>query len=183
MMQHYFAAKKPIPFDATTCDLSEFQLRLRSKPISNLKEEDVQAMLTQQNFFDSGWHKAGKGIAHLYELREKVVIDHATGLMWRQSGSSTSLIYADAEKYVRDLNQQRFAGYNDWRLPTLEEAMSLMLPEQHDDLYLDSLFDRKQYWIWTADQDSAGVAWVAHFRSGSCYPSRVPYDSFVRVVR
>ena len=183
MVQHYLAAKKPIPFDATTCDLSEFQLRLRSKPILNLKEEDVRAMLTEHEFFDTYQHKAGKGIAHLYELREKVVIDHTTGSMWQQSGSTNYMKYADVEKYIRDLNNQRFAGYHDWRLPTLEEAMSLMEPNPQDGLYLDSVFDRKQRWIWTADKESAGRAWYVGFGGGRCYRLGVDGGHDVRAVR
>ena len=184
MIQHYLAAKKPIPFDAMTCDLSEFQLRLRSNSIINLEEADSRSMLTKHEFFDRDWHKAGKGVSHLYEVREKVVIDHATGLMWQQSGSA-NVTYADAEKYVRDLNTKRFAGYNDWHLPTLEEAMSLMEPKQHDVLYIDAVFDRKQRWIWTADKESAGRAWHVHFGcfSGNC--SHVDFGSLycVRAVR
>ncbi len=202
MVKNFVTLKRPIPFDATTCDLSEFQLRLRSKPISNLKEKDVQAMLTKQDFFDIALNKAGNEIGHLYELRqltairfnkgvkdavnlrEAVVIDYATGLMWQQSGSSNSMTYAEAEKYVRDLNHQRFAGYNDWRLPTLEEAMSLMEPKKQGDLYLDAVFDRRQRWIWTADKQSAGVAWVVIFSNGGCDGNDVASDySSVRAVR
>jgi serine/threonine-protein kinase len=88
--------------------------------------------------------------------------------MWQQSGSRDSINYADAKKYIRDLNQQRFAGHNDWRLPTLEEAMSLMEPTKHGELYLDPIFDRTQRWIWTADKESAGRAWDVNFYVGLC---------------
>lgn len=183
MMQHYLAARKPIPFDATTCDLSEFQLRLRSKPVSNLKEEDVPLMLTKHDFFDSRKHQEGKGMTHLYELRGKLVMDHATGLMWQQSGSASYRTYADAEKYIRDLNNQRFAGYNDWRLPTLEEAMSLMESKKVDGLYLDSVFERKQEWIWTADKNSAERAWYVGFGDGLCAFYGIAHFTSVRAVR
>jgi hypothetical protein len=185
MIQHYLAAKKPIPFDSTAVDLRGFRPSFRSNPAAGLQVEDVKSMLKKYGFFDSNYHTEGKGISHLYELRERegVVIDHATGLMWQQSGSSNYLTYADAEKYIRDLNNQRFAGYNDWRLPTLEEAMSLMEPKKHGELYLDPVFDRKQTWIWTADKYSASSAWSVLFAYGYCSHDALHGDYYVRGVR
>jgi len=125
----------------------------------------------------------GIGIGRLYELREKLVIDDVTSLMWQQSGSTNSMVYANAEKYIRELNDQRFAGYNDWRLPTLEEAMSLMAPKHHTVFCCDLVFDRKQSQIWTADKESAERAWGVHFDYGYCYPYVIANDYFVRAVR
>jgi len=169
-------------------------LQLRSQPVNNLTEEAVKAMLKKYDFYCAkyDWNKdwrnpQGKGIKHNYELQHdgKVVMDQATGLMWQQAGSSNSKTYADTEKYIRDINYQRFADYNDWRLPTLEEAMSLMEREEKNGaLYIDSVFADTQCWIWTIDKHSAGVAWVVYFRGGSCRHDLVAYYSgFVRVVR
>jgi hypothetical protein len=144
-------------------------------------------MLNKHNFFASDRHEEGKGIAHLYELAEregqKLVIDHATGLTWQQSGSSKYMVFADAEKYIDELNNRRFAGYYDWRLPTLEEAMSLMESKTHTGLYLDPIFDRKQRRIWTADSYSASSAWVVSFLYGYCNRSALRNSSYVRAVR
>jgi len=161
---------------------------LRSQPLDALSFNEAQKMLQAKDFFASDWNPSGKGPQHQYEVKEKdgekLVIDHATGLTWQQAGSSNSMTYADAEKYVRDLNAKKFAGFNDWRLPTLEEAMSLMEPKPSGDLYIDPVFDRTQRWIWTADKaDSAGVAWVAHFSVGICRHGLVADGAFVRVVR
>jgi hypothetical protein len=191
MLRSTWETNHKLTFDLSGADLSELG-RLQTQPIfklrsseKRLKTEEARRMLKEIGFFDTNWNKEGQGLFHLYELREikgsEVIIDHATGLMWQQSGSSR-MKYADAEKYIRDLNAKRFAGYNDWRLPTLEEAMSLM--EKHGNLYIDPLFDQTQMWIWTVDKESAGVAWVVYFNYGSCYHYDVDiYLYYVRAVR
>lgn len=103
--------------------------------------------------------------------------------MWQQSGSPNNMTYADAEKYFDDLNEQNFAGYRDWRLPTLEEAMSLMEPETHGEFYLDPVFDREQSRIWTADKISAGSAWNVNFELGGCLNLDLYRSYYVRAVR
>lgn len=160
---------------------------LRSLPIDKLSEGQVKKMLREKNLFDAYENKTGKGITHKYELREregqKLVLDQTTGLLWQQSGSDDAMVYKDAEKYVRDLNQKRFAGYDDWHLPTLEEGMSLMEPKKHGELYLDRVFDHEQRWIWTSDHYDESAAWVVDFDLGDCDLRRVDYYGCVRVVR
>ena len=48
-----------------------------------------------------------------------------SGLIWQLDGEQR-LTYGEIEEYVANLNQSRFAGQGDWRLPTIEEAMSVM---------------------------------------------------------
>jgi serine/threonine-protein kinase len=83
-----------------------------------------------------------------------VVVDDATGLMWQRGGPSDGrLTFEEAEEYIAQLNAERWGGFDDWRLPTLEEAMSLMLPKDQlpaDGLYLDPVFERDSpSRIWT----------------------------------
>jgi len=162
---------------------------LRSKPISGLKEDAVRVMLKFNDFFDRDYNSAGKGVAHRYELREyqgeKVVLDHATGLMWQQGGSPESMAYG-AQNYLSSLNDKRFAGFDDWRLPTLEEAMSLMeREEKNGDLYIDAVFDHTQWRIWTADTGSASSCWVVGFKSGCCSNQDLGFiiKRYARIVR
>jgi serine/threonine-protein kinase len=61
---------------------------------------------------------------------DKVVIDSATNLMWQQAGSPEPMPYDSTERYIRELNNKAFAGFKNWRLPTLGEAMPLMEPQQ-----------------------------------------------------
>ena len=181
-LQQELARLQPAPLPK-----SSPKLVLRSQPIDKLSEEQVEKMLRDKNLFDVNKNKNGKGLAHQYEPLErkgqKLVLDQTTGLFWQQSGSDDTLVYKEAEKYVRELNQKRFAGYDDWRLPTLEEAMSLMEPKQHGELYLDRVFDHKQDWIWTSDHHIESAAWVVYFSYGYCNVRLVVSVNIVRVVR
>lgn len=96
------------------------------------------------------------------------------------------MTHGDAEKYILDLNNQNFGGYSGWRLPTLEEAMALMEPQEKDDgLHIDKVFDKKQDWIWTSSKPSPGVAWNVDFSYGFCNSNDVDTNLFncVRAVR
>jgi len=161
---------------------------LRSHSRASLSRDDVVKMLSERDFYDASKNETGKGIRHKYESIErqgqKLVIDHATGLTWQQSGSTGDMNLADAEESIQDLNRQKFAGYNDWRLPILEEAMSLMEPSRKNgDLYIYPVFDKAQRSIWTADKSDAGVAWVVDFNLGYCNDYNFFYGYYVRAVR
>ncbi|MDZ7359773.1 MAG: TIR domain-containing protein [candidate division KSB1 bacterium] len=179
--------KKP-PVSEPTPAVRPTIIQLRHTPITSLSVEAVQQMLRQKDFFDKYWNVSGKGIRHQYKRAErrgaKLVIDHTTGLTWQQSGSKEYLNFKDAEAYIRQLKAKDFGGYNDWRLPTLEEAMSLMEREKKNgDLYIDPVFDRQQWWIWTADKASAGRAWYLSFGSGFCDHVAIGDVNGVRAVR
>lgn len=157
---------------------------------SRLSEDAAKKMIIDRGFYDKYKNPNGKGISHQYKLRvfngDSVVVDDATKLTWQQSGSKEYMTYADAEKHIRDLNDKAFANYEDWRLPTLEEAMSLMDREKHGDLHIDTkFFDTTQSWIWTADKGSAGagVAWAVGFSLGFCGYDVLYVGFYVRAVR
>lgn len=67
-------------------------------------------MTRQEDFVDNG---------------DGTVTDTRTGLMWKQADTMNDLKkwvnYQDCMDYVRGLRENKFAGYDDWRLPTLEE--------------------------------------------------------------
>ena len=135
-------------------------------------------------------------VTHRYENKsineESVVINHATGLMWHQSGSDKGMVWNEAKQWVKDLNGRGYAGYTDWRLPTVEEAASLLeLNRTGGDLYIDTVFDTRQSGIWTGDEnDSASYlegVWNVRFKGAYgagnvswCYENA---SNYVRPVR
>jgi len=171
------------------------RLKLRSKSAS-LTPDEATEMIRQKGFYDESKNPQAFGLARKLETQEihgdKVVIDNSTALMWQQGGSSTSLQFEAAVDYLNKLNQRSFAGFNDWRLPTLEEAMSLVTPKKIDPLALkrgqgvlftDSCFEADQKWIWTCD-DVKGLfyRWAVFFDGGSCDFAIIATNS-VRAVR
>ncbi len=177
--------------------ITENLLRLRSAP-ATLAEVDVKAMLQKYDFYcrETQWSKSwsnprGNGIDNKFELRQNghVVFDHTTDLIWQQGGLSDVVTFAKAEEYVYGLNAQHFEGFNDWRLPTLEEAMSLMENEEKTGgFYLDLMFAFIQRWIWMADEYGGSATtwaarWVVGFYGGHCAYFPVGYTNNVRVVR
>ncbi len=165
--------------------------KLRSQPIEDLTEDEAEIMIKDKGFFDFTWNKSASGFSNDYKLQHdgKVVYDHASGIMWQQSGSDKDITYKKAKSYIMALNRQSFVGYSDWRLPTLEEAMSLMEPKKNSYyFYIDPIFDTKQSWIWTSDIKPGfwtGGAWGVCFFSGYCtnLDFYLNYDIIVRAVR
>ncbi len=128
-------------------------------------------------------------IKHDYSLKavsgDVVVVDNATGLMWHQSGSDDEMEWDEAKEWVEDLNSEEgYAGYQDWRLPTLEEAASLLeSSEKNRDLYIDPVFSKKQGWIWTGDKFDSEAAWLVFFDHGGVIWNGIFGNFGVRPVR
>ncbi len=153
-----------------------------------LADHDVIAMLRKFNFFDKKRNDLGNRQTHFDPQQysgTEVVMDHEAGLMWLRSGSPQSLWYEDARGYTQSLNQQRLGGFADWRLPTLEEAMSLVNRYPlNQGLYLDNAFDKLQSSIWTSDIAPGGTrAWVVFFNYATCLANCFDFAHYVRPVR
>ncbi len=105
--------------------------------------------------------------------------------MWHQSGIPGTTTWNEAKRLIQRLNNRGYGGYYDWRLPTLEEAMSLLEPGKRDGgLFISQVFDRYQEWIWTGDKKNGiNAAWNVNFRYGLVTWSQVNYHGFVRPVR
>jgi hypothetical protein len=91
--------------------------QLRSIP-ARLGKGHIVQMIREEGFNHPGDHSKEElsgyvrgNFQHEYELKtfngDKVVIDHATGLMWQQSGSANWMLRKDVKGYLDDLNRNQ----------------------------------------------------------------------------
>lgn len=120
------------------------------------------------------------------------ITDHATGLMWQQGASPDYGVWNAAQPYIDQLNAQHFAGYCDWRLPTLEELASQVSREAlNKGLYVSPLFSDRM-WFWSCDPGGPGsgrawtgstCTWAVNFDYGSVFCLEVVNAQDIRGVR
>ena len=155
---------------------------LRSTPLT-LSEDDVKSMLKRHNFYAEDYNKSGNfENDFIVDNKDITVTDRATGLMWQKSGSSEYMKYEEAEEYIKNINNKVFAGYTDWRIPTLVELMSLMEKQQKSTLHISNVFSLKQRWCWSSDKFGLD-RWNAGFIYGNVAYNSQNQGSYIRGVR
>jgi len=184
---------------SVTHSAEEPHITLRSS-YKDLTVSQIQSMSNISIRKKVDWGFVGHStISNSYNLRstsgDKVVVDSATGLMWHQNGfSEKSMRYGSninitmqwdkAKEWVRNLNSRGYAGYHDWRLPTVEEAASLLESSKSNGRYIDPVFSKKQEWIWTGDRKTGSKhAWEVNFRFGHVTYNGTGTYNCVRPVR
>ena len=124
------------------------------------------------------------------------VTDLETKLIWKQTDSFQDTSkwnnWFRAQEYIQSLNIEKFAGYSDWRMPTLEEAESLH-DENHSikdmdrmDIFISSAFSPGGgFTCWTSNEMPHATAAIYYYRYGhanSNHKEDITKDS-VRAVR
>jgi hypothetical protein len=120
----------------------------------------------------------------LVDRGDGTIFDTRTKLVWQQSSSSKQYTWKDAHKYCEKLN---LAGYNDWRLPTIEELKTLIEKKHKPTICPAFKCKSDWYWYWSSSSFVGGplVAWLVGFGFGGVGVSDVDkgYQGFVRAVR
>jgi hypothetical protein len=161
--------------------------QLRSTP-GIYSKDDIKLSVIQKNLQHFIYNTYGD-FPNEYELKiingDKIVVDHNSRLMWGQSGSNVPYKWDSAESiYIATLNKNSFAGYSDWRVPTLEELLSLAEVYQGgDNLVINSIFNTASNAYWSADKSSKQAAWAVSYTHGSFDSYLTVADLHVRAVR
>ena len=102
--------------------------------------------------------------------KDQVVLDKKTGLMWQRNDSygelKKGMNWYEAQEYVDKKNTQKFAGHDDWRLPTLDELNHLwdasrpVKSKDGEPIGLPQEFqDGGSYYLWTGNERGLDNAW------------------------
>ena len=166
-------------------DVSDAGVSLRKEPMEITNEMKIGKMLVEYGFFDISRNPDGSFVNDLVDNNDGTVTDKATGLMWQKSGSSTHLNLWSAEVYIERLNQERFAGHSDWRMPTVEELASLLARRRKNGVHIAPAFDYKQTRCWTIDTGDSPAShlkggWIIDFQNGEV--SQASWRSKTRIL-
>ncbi|HMA86153.1 MAG TPA: protein kinase [Desulfosalsimonadaceae bacterium] len=102
-----------------------------------------------------------------YLLNAQIVRDKALGLIWQPSGSPYPLDWDSAQAYIDHLNKKNFGEIDRWRLPTVDELLTLIEPKSVlGDYCQPSIFDNQKNRLWSSDTKSFTAAWYVHTEMG-----------------
>jgi serine/threonine-protein kinase len=90
-----------------------------------------------------------------------VAFEKNSRLYWQRRGAGFTLDWQQAKEYVQHLNANNWQGRSSWRLPTLEEVLTILNPPLHG-VSCSSwpLFDTSVHWLWTSDHCTKKQAWM-----------------------
>jgi uncharacterized caspase-like protein len=148
------------------------RVSLRKKPLMIPHQMGITRMLAKYNFFDRSKNAFGSFKNNLIENNDGTVTDEATGLMWQKGGSLELLDNRSGKQYVKQLNSKHFAGYSDWRMPTIEELASLLARSRNKGAHIAPEFESHQTSCWSADKsEPINIAylgaWIVDFKNGT----------------
>ena len=116
--------------------------------------------------------------------QDGTVTDLKHGLMWKLQDSYQEkkewTNWEVAQLYVEEKNKQKFAGHNDWRLPTRKELLTLYEKDKSipwfyywttNEVHMDPIFGYTSCCFWTSEEHKDQFAWHVNFLRGKAYPS------------
>jgi serine/threonine protein kinase len=158
------------------CVLSRFESRkvkekfsgIRDKPVRTGKaggppSKKLNTFMQPETYLENEFHKIRDG-----------VLDHAAGLIWSGDVSFAQLNYEQVQSYIRGLNRHEGScgQAGSWRLPTVDELISLLEPRQSlEDFCSPDFWNLKnRSWLWSADTQTRTKAWVVDMEQGAVLP-------------
>lgn len=140
------------------------------RELETYTDEQVDDIIRRWNFVDTERNSAGSFVNGLVDSGDQLtIVDERTGLQWQSGGIDICSIRTMNLK-IKELNAKGFAGNSDWRLPTIEEAMSLMEPAKNfKDLFLHPCFSSDQPFIFVAAQRKPGGYWFVDYKQGRVF--------------
>jgi len=172
-------------------NVSNPKYQLRNKPITVPENKESKVFKLKQDSY--GFWRPREYVENDFrDNGDGTITDHTTDLVWQKAGSPNYMPYEDVPAYIEKLNCEKFAGYSDWRLPTIDELKSLITKnEQPNNLHINPIFNEKQSSCWTSDQSFGGaprrkskmLSWHVCFEFGRAHLPHPALLNHARAVR
>jgi hypothetical protein len=100
--------------------------------------------------------------------------DETSGLYWELKQNPENLCnFLEAENYIKNLNSNKFGGFDDWRIPVRQELETIFDLEKKEEPYIKSELIKNIpsgakpiFWSSTEDKERRTLKWVAYFHHG-----------------
>lgn len=169
-------AEEPADEEILSTGLPGPEARIEVQPVdlphgpAELSEEDVVALVRTYDFPDQDRNPEGRFTHALVDNGDGLTVsDRVTGLTWQRGGTDI-MSHRAMRREVERINRERFAGHDDWRLPSMAEALSLLEREKSAaDQYLHPCFSREQPFVFVEATRSPGGYWFVDFKQGRAY--------------
>jgi len=118
-----------------------------------------------------------------FEAKNGVVSDNYCGLMWQQKTGKKNITWQEAIGYCKKI---KLAGYNNWRVPKIDELMSLInkngfaisINTKHFPDTIEGF-----YWTSSDDKNDKSQVWLVFFDNGFGHHSYKDRKGHIRCVR
>ena len=113
-----------------------------------------------------------------------IVQEDSTGLQWQYGGSDFPLDWPSANVYIDSLNARGYMGRHDWRLPTVDELLTLLRrPPSGTDYCLVADFAPLHKRLWSSDRRTFTSAWYVSLELGFVAWQDRTFPNHVKAVR
>lgn len=112
-------------------------------------------------------------------------LDVKTNLMWQKTRCVGRYKWNEIGEAANYINEQGLAGYNDWRVPTIEELRTLVIKGRSpatDTKYFPAT-PASFFWSSSPYANNSDYAWDIYFGNGYDYGSSKKDAEYVRLVR
>lgn len=139
----------------------KFQLRSSCRRVSGVKARETFAVNTL-------WQPLTVLPNRFTCMNDQAVLDEATGLIWQRMAQDPPLDRQSAEDLVNVLNEVGFSGIANWRLPTVNELLSLSgaISRAEKTAGRDAFLLDNGDWLWSCDRRSPKTSWFVNTRIG-----------------
>lgn len=144
-------------------------------------------------YFQQGWTILDNSVGARFKAQtiggDDIVIDRATGLIWARSfnqagcNNNALITWNNAIDYAMALT---FAGFSDWRIPNINELLSIRNWGTTPDYYTGfTLGAPPHYDIWSSTSLApySAAAWLVSFSGGNVASALKTSTHYIRCVR